>query len=444
MVILLIVAVAAAVATVFLVRKRWRFTDTPTSDAAHVFPGLSEVHGTVEAIGQPAAAASDGSPCVWWMYELERKSTDSKGNSKWVTEEQGATAQPFLVRDASGVVRVVIDEDASVSGAESVDVEHLSLNALRPYARVMKSTYTPGNFLGGLFGRNELTEPITEFGGSWRAKEHRLLVGQQVFLTAHARLTPGGDRVELAHTDAKGKRCTFELSVGDERAAIGAYASPWLLALCATASLVCGAIGGNKAIGGAGTVLFPGILLAGAAALWLVGSWNRVRRARERGKFAWSLIDVACEQRSQTIPQLQTVVGAAFAHEQSLFTAVAAARDLGHQPSSAGAQTVQAAQAAMHQVVARIEAHPTLTSQPNVAHLMQQITLLTDRVAFGRRFYNDSVQRLADRLGEFPDSLIARLAGVTPLPLIDDLDPPQLPPPVFPPPPAPPMPVANP
>ena len=59
---------------------------------------------------------------------------------------------------------------------------------------------------------------------------------------------------------------------------------------------------------------------------------------------------------------------------------------------------------------------------------MEQITLLTDSVAFGRRFYNDSVQRLADRVGQFPDSLFAKVAGVRSLPLIGDLGAPDSPP----------------
>ena len=437
MVFFLLASVAAAVGSVFLVRKRWRFADTPTSEAAHVFPGLTEVHGTVEAIGQPALAASDHAPCVWWQYAVERKQTDSKGKSSWVTEERGVTALPFLVRDRSGTVRVIIDDSTSVRRADSHDVEHLSLSSLRPYAQVLKKTYEPGavsRALGGLFGSNEPDEPISAFGGSWRAIEQRLCVGHSVFLTGHARITPNGDEVELAAADAHGKRRTFELSVGDENAAMGSFASSWLIAALVVLSLVFGAIGGNR-IGGGGLAWgVPLLLIVAAGGLFLAGAWNRVHRARQRGEFAWSLIDVACEQRSTTIPQLQAVVGAALAHEQPLLVAVAAARDVGRTPSIAGARSVREADAAASAVLARIEALPSLHTQPNVAHLMQQLTLLTDRVAFGRRFYNDSVERLANRLGQFPDSLIAKLARVQPLPLIDHLDPPPNPPPVFPPP----------
>ena len=297
------VSAVTAVVAVVLVRKRWRFTDTPTSDAAHVFPGLSEVQGVVEPLERPMASPSDGAPCVWWKYEVQRRVKDNKGNARWVTEEEGGTAIPFLLRDHSGAIRVIIDEKVSVPNADERDVEHLALAQLRPHARVMNDTYEPGslgNLLGNLFGRNEAHEPISEFGGQWRATESRLRVGEQVFVTAHARLTPAGDSVELASSDASGERCTFELSVGDEKAAKSAHSSGFLIGLMMGLSLLLMGIAGNNTDEGGDLVwLLPLLLVAAAGVVWVIGAWNRVLRARERGHFAWSLIEVACEQRSQ-------------------------------------------------------------------------------------------------------------------------------------------------
>ncbi len=422
----LLLAVLAFGASVYLVRKRWRYTDTPTSDAAHVFPGLSEVHGVVEAIGAPAKAASDGGDCVWWMYEVERWQRSNKSGS-WITEEQGVTALPFNVRDASGTVRVVLDEQSRVSGADKRDVEHLPLDALRPAAQVMRKTYDPVSMFGGLFGSNESNEPIAAFRGRWRAYEYRLSVGDPVFITADAQLTPDCSGVELSRTTADGDRCLFEVSVGDEQAARRQFAPSWMLALTMVATVGLAAFAGI-AVSPAMAQWLPAVFVGAAVLAWCVGTYNRVRRARERCDFAWSLIDVACEQRATTIPQLQTVVGAALAHERATLEMVAAARSIGHRPSAAGARTVEAAEAAAAQLVALVEALPTMKTQANVAQLMEQITLLTDRVAFGRRFYNDSVQRLADRVGQLPDSLFAKVAGVRSMPLIGDLGAPDSPP----------------
>jgi LemA protein len=412
----LVVCVVGAVAAVLLIRKRWRFTDTPTSDAAHVFPGIGEVHGVVEAIGAPPRAASDQEPCVWWHYKVERQVKRDK-STDWVTEEEGVTAVPFHVRDASGVVRVVFDDRVSVSRAGEHDIEHLSLDFLRPHALLMKKTYdTGGGGFLGLFGSNESNERIADFHGTWRAKERRLLVGDHVFITAHARLVDSGAAVELAPTDADGTRRTFEVTVGDESAAKSSHANAWVIALAAVASVAGGVIFGAQ-VGGA--LAMAGGLVVATLAVFVVGAYNRVHRARNRGEFAWSLIDVACDQRADTIPALQAVVGAAMAHEQHVLAAVASVRGLGRRPTAAAAEAVRDSDDASHQLVARLEANPNLTTQQNTAQLIEQLRLLNDRVAFGRRFYNDSVNRLADRLTQFPDSLIAAAARVQPLPLLD-------------------------
>ena len=417
----LAVGVACAALAIDRVRTRWRLADVPTSDAGHVFPGLSEVYGVVEPIGQPAAAASDGRPCVWWRYEVEQYVKRGK-NSEWVTREEGATAMPFLVRDQSGAVRVVLETSDGISNLDERDIEHLSLAFLRPYAREMKHTFVPGggwrSVFGGMVDQDEPTEPINQFHGTWRANEKRLCVGDPIFITAHARITPSGDQVELASEDANGRNCTFELTRGDERAAVKAHASAWQAVLFSLVAVIALSVGGAMLLGNA--VVFPVVLFVATPILFLVGVWNRVRRARERCSFAWSLIDVACEQRSNLVPELQAVVGAAMAHERSVLDAVAAARSLGRTPSPTKVDTVKAADAAASHVVATVEATPSLYTQANVAQLMDQVRLLTDRVAFGRRFYNDAVLRLENRRRQFPDSLIARLAHVSSMPYIDN------------------------
>ena len=118
-------------------------------------------------------------------------------------------------------MKVVLDDSSGVANADTRDIEHLTLNFLRPFARVMKDTYNTEHggvleALGKVFGSNEADEPISAFRGSWRATEKRLKVGDRVFLSAHARLTPDGSAVEFARTDAQGKSCVFELSVGDD------------------------------------------------------------------------------------------------------------------------------------------------------------------------------------------------------------------------------------
>ena len=120
-----VLAAGAAVLAIARVRKRWRFTDIPTSDAGHVFPGLSEVHGTVEPIGKPARAASDGSDCVFWTYSVQREQKDKNG-SHWVTEESGTTAMPFQVRDAS------LESDSLKASQQRITAEREAYSGIDP------------------------------------------------------------------------------------------------------------------------------------------------------------------------------------------------------------------------------------------------------------------------------------------------------------------------
>lgn len=245
-----------------------------------------------------------------------------------------------------------------------------------------------------------------------------MLVGDQVFLTAHARLTESGADVELAARDSQGKLQTFELTVGSEAEAMSSRANPMLIAGLSAAAAISGGFGGRAIAGPVGVFLVLGGLGLLAAVVWLLGAHNRIHRVRARAEFAWSLIDVACEQRTQVINQLQPIVGEAMANERRVLESVSAVPGLGNRPTAQSVAAVSNSSSACHQLLIQIEAMPTLTSQPNVAQLIGQLRLLNDRVEFARRFYNDSVTRLTDRLTQVPDSFIAKAAQVAAMPLL--------------------------
>ena len=118
------------------------------------------------------------------------------------------------------------------------------------------------------------------------------------------------------------------------------------------------------------------------------------------------------------INQLQPIVGEAMANERRVLESVSAVPGLGNRPTAQSVAAVSNSSSACQQLLIQIEAMPTLTSQPNVAQLIGQLRLLNDRVEFARRFYNDSVTRLTDRLTQVPDSFIAKAAQVAAMPLL--------------------------
>ena len=58
------------------------------------------------------------------------------------------------------------------------------------------------------------------------------------------------------------------------------------------------------------------------------------------------------------------------------------------------------------------EAMPDLRSQQNFLQLQGQLTMVEDRLAAARRFYNSRVVELNRRVEAFPSSIIARREGV--------------------------------
>jgi hypothetical protein len=93
---------------------RWAIEDTPTSDAAHVFPGRNEIHGVVEAVGEPIVSPLSGRAFVRWNYTLEKRVQRGK-NTSWDDVEAGGAWTACWLRDRSGRVR--LDPDgARISG----------------------------------------------------------------------------------------------------------------------------------------------------------------------------------------------------------------------------------------------------------------------------------------------------------------------------------------
>jgi len=85
--------------------------DTPTSLIASAAQGYVELNGVARPLSdRPLCAPLSGAPCVWYRYRAERY-----GGSDWALEEEGESASPFLIEDASGACAIV-PEGAEMTG----------------------------------------------------------------------------------------------------------------------------------------------------------------------------------------------------------------------------------------------------------------------------------------------------------------------------------------
>ena len=158
--------------------------------------------------------------------------------------------------------------------------------------------------------------------------------------------------------------------------------------------------------------------------VWVVAVYNRLRTHQNRVENAFAQIDVQLKRRHDLIPNLVEVARGYMQHEAQTLEAVIRARgeavsaaDRARQ-SPGKAQAMGALMAAeqvlggqMGRLMALAEAYPTLKADARMQQLSEEITSTENRIGFARQAYNDGVLDFNNQAGQFPDLIVARLAG---------------------------------
>ena len=155
-----------------------------------------------------------------------------------------------------------------------------------------------------------------------------------------------------------------------------------------------------------------GWIAIGVAVLFvffLIATYNRLVRLRNRIEAAWAQIDVQLKRRHDLIPNLVETVKGYAAHERETLESVVKAR----QQAVAAQGVEQQAQAeniltgALRQLFAVAEAYPELKANENFLALQEELTGTESRIAFSRQFYNEQVLAYDNALETFPSNLVA-------------------------------------
>jgi LemA protein len=154
--------------------------------------------------------------------------------------------------------------------------------------------------------------------------------------------------------------------------------------------------------------------------LAFIASYNRFVRQRNLVQESWRQIDVELKRRHDLIPNLVETVRGYATQERTVLQAVTDARASAMQTMQTSASGVAAqAQAetqlgrALGGLFAVAENYPDLKSSQNFLALQQQLAETEDRIAAGRRFYNNNVRALNTRVEAFPSSIVASLFSFT-------------------------------
>ncbi|MCI4644826.1 MAG: LemA family protein [Hyphomonadaceae bacterium] len=153
-------------------------------------------------------------------------------------------------------------------------------------------------------------------------------------------------------------------------------------------------------------------IVLGLIALIVIGTiviYNGLVSKRQRCNQAFADIDVQLKQRQNLIPNLVETVKGYASHEQDTFQQVIAARSAAMAASDPNAvsQAETVLSGALGKLFALAENYPDLKANENFKQLQEELSLIEDKLAAARRFYNSAVQDYNTAREQFPGSIIA-------------------------------------
>lgn len=145
-------------------------------------------------------------------------------------------------------------------------------------------------------------------------------------------------------------------------------------------------------------------------AVWVVGMYNSLVRAKNEVGNAWSQIDVQLNRRHDLIPNLVETVKGYMTHERETLEAVVKARQQAVQISGSiedKARVENALSQTLKTLFAVSENYPQLKANENFLALQEELASTENKISFSRQYYNDSVLNLNNRIQMFPTNLFA-------------------------------------
>lgn len=148
-----------------------------------------------------------------------------------------------------------------------------------------------------------------------------------------------------------------------------------------------------------------------AALAWGVWIFNRLVRARNQVRTAWSDIDVQLTRRHDLVPQLVAIVRAYAGHEKALLENVTALRTRAIATDRPGrlAEIEDGLEQALGRLMLLKEDYPDLKASRNFLQFQHDLVEIEDHLQYARRFYNGAVREFNDRVMQIPDRFIAAL-----------------------------------
>ena len=147
----------------------------------------------------------------------------------------------------------------------------------------------------------------------------------------------------------------------------------------------------------------------GIIAAYLIMTYNRLVRGRNRVREAWADIDVQLKRRHNLIPNLVEAVKGYMTHERGVLENVTKARSavMGAKNPADVAEKESMLSDALKSLFAVSENYPDLKASETLLELQREVRDAEDKIQAARRFYNTNVRDYNTAIESFPVNLLA-------------------------------------
>lgn len=389
-------------------RRRRLLQDLPTSKTAGIFIGLVELKGTAES-ENPLLGPLSEKPCVWhtwdvqehWSRTVTESYRDSDGKTKtrtktesgWKTVASGKDAAPFYLKDELGVVR--IDPQGAEIHSETV------------------FNRTCGESDPLYYGKGP-ANGVADSTGSRSFTERAIPLHHSIYVVGQSR--ERSDCVAPEITRDRAARLFLISTSPEESHHASGHWKFWLLgALFVLLPFGLGIAAAQEArdpvtmiAAPLGSIFVSGIIF-GTGLTWLV--YNSLIELKNRVKMAAANIDVELRRRHDLIPPLIRTVEGMGQHERDIQETVALLRNQAQVTDTSSSPKGCAAH-----LLGLVEHYPELQSNGTFMKLHENLVQTEQRIALARGYFNDVIETYNNRRQRWPESLVAALARLQPIP----------------------------
>ncbi len=161
------------------------------------------------------------------------------------------------------------------------------------------------------------------------------------------------------------------------------------------------------------TVFFIILAIVFVIAIWIIGVYNGLVKARNKAEEAESGVNVHLNKRYDLIPNLVETVKGYAKHEEKTLESVIEARNrcLGSTDTASRDKADNALSGTLKNLFALAESYPELKANTNFQDLQKSLEKIESEILNARKYYNAVARSFNDKMMVFPANLIASSLG---------------------------------